>query len=73
MKYQNAHILKNMSIWRDHVTVILYGYIKYINGIEDKYLVFSDLYRVIKTDSKSICMWESLILTHGGISRESHQ
>ena len=27
-----------MSIWRDHVTVILYGYIKYINGIDDKYL-----------------------------------
>ena len=38
-KYQNAHDpKKNMSIWRDHVTVILYGYIKYINGIEDKYL-----------------------------------
>ena len=27
-----------MSIWRDHVTVIVYGYIKYINGIEDEYL-----------------------------------
>ena len=26
-----------MSIWRDHVTVILQGYIKYIDGIEYKY------------------------------------
>ena len=29
---------KNMSIWRDHVTVILYAYIKYINGIDYKYV-----------------------------------
>ena len=28
---------KNMSIWRDHVTVILYGYIKYMNAIEDEF------------------------------------
>ena len=27
-----------MTIWRDHVTVLLHGYIKYINGIEYKYL-----------------------------------
>ena len=36
-KYQNAHNLKEtMSIWRDHVTVILYGYNQYIDWIEDK-------------------------------------
>ena len=30
--------LKTMTIWRDHVTVILHDYIKYINGIEYRYL-----------------------------------